>query len=600
MTKKPYTRGEIPEHLKWNLELLYPSADDWEHDFSNIDVLLNEFQKYRGRIGESPSALERAYMAGDKLERLLEKLSAYARHKSDEDTRNCKNLERVERIASRIAEIDGETAWFEPELLEIPDDKITCFINSPQLYFYKRSIIELLEKKPHTLTNKEERILGLASDIMEVPLEVFSLLNDADLIFPSIADGKGGRVQLTHGNYKNLLENKDRAVRRSAFNTVHKTYRKFRNTFSALLDSTVKINVFESKLRGFSSVLQAKLFEEKIPESVFTTCIESVKSHLPVAGEYYSLRKKMLGLDKIEMYDLACPLLDTPERIYSWEEACSIVCESLKPIGNEYVMTVTNGLKNERWVDALESIGKRSGAYSGGSYDSLPYILMNFSGTLDDVFTLAHELGHSMHSFFTNRAMKYHYSDYSIFIAEIASMVNELLLYEYLLEKTNNQEEMISLKLHLCDEIRTTVYRQAMFSEFEKIIYEKRENNLPLTSEGLCELYAEINQIYYPGVKKNSGIEIEWARIPHFHYGFYVFKYVTGFVSAFDIVSSLLNEGEHVKDKYIAFLSAGSSLDTMELLEKVGVNIGSSEIYIRFFENFSKNLRDIEKELKTN
>lgn len=575
-TKAITERSEIPLEKTWDLSRLYADTQSWENDFKKIDALLADFQALKGKLGESPSVLKKAFESEDRLDRLLEKLYVYSHLKSDEDTGNSTNRALQDRISAKAAEIEGETAWVEPEVMAIPEKKINEYLDSPELAFYKRSLEELLRGRKHTLSEKEERILGMASDILATPHKTFSILNDADLKFPEVNDGKGGKARLTHGSYRKFLENPDRAIRREAFDAMYDTYTGFRNTFSSTLDAMVKTHAFNAELRNFPSALEASLHPDKMPVSVYENLISAARKNLGALYKYFELRTKVFGLQKLDMYDIYNPLLPECKMEVSWEEACEWVKEALKPLGAEYCGILEKAF-SERWIDVLESKGKRSGAYSSGCFDSPPYVLMNFNGTLNDVFTLAHELGHSMHSYYSDHAQDYHYADYRIFVAEVASTTNELLLHNYLLKKRDDKNFRLYLLNHLADEIRGTVYRQTMFAEFEKTIHEEAENSVPLTADKLSSMYSELNSEYHgPSVKPDKKIEMEWARIPHFYYNFYVYKYATGLSAAVALSKNILSGDKKKLDAYLGFLKAGDSKDPLDIMKDAGVDLSTS------------------------
>lgn len=593
IAKKIACREEIPLEFTWNLGVMFRSAKVWDGEFQKTDGLLHDFLKFRGRIGESPDVFLAALQSNDALERTIEKLFVYAHLKSDQDTGDSKNLSRLERISARSAEIEGDTAWFIPEILALSEEKITEYLNCEVLALYRHSIKEVLRDRAHTLGAAEERILGLASDIFSTPHHVFSMLNDADMRFPSIKDENGNDTEVTHGNYGGFLESENREVRKSAFESVHNTYYDFRNTFAAILDGTVKTNIFDAKIRSYDSALSASLHDENIPVEIFDNVIGAVRSNLGLFHRSLKVRRKTLGLDKLEMYDLRCPLAPEYAKKYSWKEACEILMDSLEPLGEECRAIAAEALK-KRWIDIYENRGKRSGAYSGGCYDSPPYILMNFNGTLGEVSTLAHEMGHSLNSHLTNIRQHYHYSDISIFLSEIASNVNEILMFNFIFENTSDEKFRFYLMDRFSDDFRTVVFRQTMFSEFEKKIYAQRESGEPLTHELLCEEYYNLNRKYHgTQVSPDRTVQSEWARIPHFHYGFYVFKYVTGFVAALRI-SELLRNDTGYRKRYMDFLAAGSSDDVIPILRNAGVDFSDTSVYDCCFQKFNEVLTFLE------
>jgi oligoendopeptidase F len=596
--KKQALRSEIPEEMTWDLSPLYSNTDKWENDFSKINSMLKEFQTFKGCLSESPETLSEALKKDDKLDRLIEKTYVYAHLKSDEDIGNSENRGRLDRIESRYADIQGQTAWFEPELLEMPDEKFEAFLNAPALSFYKRTLQEIKRSKQHTLSAKEERLLGMASDALSTPQKTFSMLNNADIKFPTISDGDGNKVELTHGNYIKYLEDGKREVRQAAFNGMYETFTKFRNTISSTLDGAVKTHVLNAKIRNFPSALEASLHSDNIPLQVYNNLIDTVHKNLPKLHDYFKLRTETLKLDKLDMFDIYNPLTEDYKVEATWEEACEWVRQACKPMGEEYCGILEKAF-SERWIDVLECQGKRSGAYSSGCYDSNPYVLMNYNGTLNDVFTLAHELGHSMHSYYSREAQDYHYADYRIFVAEVASTTNELLLHDYLMKKTNDNKMKVYLLNHLADQFRGTIYRQTMFAEFEKMIHEHSEKSIPLTADKFCELYFELNAKYHgESVNPDKLIQMEWARIPHFYYNFYVYKYATGLSAAAALSKNILSGDKTKLDAYMGFLKAGDSKDVLDIMRDAGVDLSTPEPVNTALEQFEKTVGELSERLK--
>ena len=591
-------RKDIPVELTWDLTLIYPDSDAWEKDFICLDELVKGFNAYRGKLSESAVMLHDALAALDNMERLLEKLYTYAHLKHDEDTAEpaAKSLEN--RAAGKAAAISAECAWFEPELLAIDDEKMQSMFSEKVLAFYKPSIEELLRAKKHTLSEKEERILGALSDVLSAPAEIYESLTDADLRFPMVRRENKDKVELTSGNYIKFLESADRKVRKHAFKAMFSSYKNIINSCASTMDGTVKKHVVSARLRNYSSALDKALFADELPRELYTNLIESVHRHIPELTEYLKFRKKKLKLKKLDMFDLYTPLAKRNEHVYTYEEAQEMVLKAFEVMGEEYVNTVKRAFA-ERWVDVMECRRKRSGAYSSGCYDTVPYLLLNFNGTLNDVFTLAHELGHSMHSYFSHKHQEYHYASYPIFAAEIASTTNELLLHDYLMKKYADDPAMQStLLVHLIDEVRACIYRQTMFAEFELDIHELREKDVPLTADLLCENYYKLNDKYYGGaVKADELIRYEWARIPHFYYNFYVFKYATGLSAAMKFAANILSGDATLKEKYYSFLKAGDSKNVLEILKDAGVDFINYPVVDDALKDFGKLVKQLKKVL---
>ena len=597
MSKKELLeRQDIPLELTWDLTLIYPDTDAWEKDFAELDNLVGAFNAYRGRLAESAGILRDAIAALDNMERLLDKLYTYAHLKHEEDTAEplAKTLEN--RAAGKAAAISADCAWFEPELLAVDDEKMNSMLNEKALEFYKPSIEELLRAKKHTLSEKEERILGALSDVLSAPAEVYESLTDADMRFPSIRRGGKDKIELTHGNYIKFLENPDRKVRKNAFKAMFTTYKNVINSCASTMDATVKKHVVSARLRNYPSALDKALFADELPRKLYTSLIESVHRHIPELTEYLKFRRKKLKLKSLDMYDLFAPLSKRDEHVYTYEEAQQMVLEAFSVMGEEYVSVVRRAF-TERWVDVMECRRKRSGAYSSGCYDTAPYLLLNFNGTLNSVFTLAHELGHSMHSYFSHKHQEYHYANYPIFAAEIASTTNELLLHNYLMKKYADDPAMQStLLVHLIDEVRACIYRQTMFAEFELDIHDLREKDVPLTADLLCENYYKLNDKYYGGaINANELIKYEWARIPHFYYNFYVFKYATGLSAAMKFASNILSGDEELKNKYYSFLKAGDSRNVLDILRSAGVDFLNSPVVDDALVEFGKLVKQLKK-----
>ncbi len=583
--------------ITWDLESLYSSVELWNEDFVKLEDAAKKFAGFKGKLADSPAVFRAAIEASDAFDRLAEKLYTYAHLRSDENTSIGVNRARVDKICAKLAELSALEAWFEPEVMAIPDERMTELLESEELAFYRRSIEELLREKKHILSEAEERLLGQLSDVLGTSGELFSTLNDTDLRFGKVR-GEDGRMQtLSHGSYRRFLESSDRTVRRSAFNKLYKTYEKFRNTFAVTLDATVKKHVASARIRKFDSALQRALYPDNIPEAVYLNLISTVHNNLDGLFDYFKLRGEVLDLEKVNMYDLHCPLVTECKKEYSFEDASELVQTALAPLGEDYVQNLKRAW-SERWIDVPERQGKRSGAYSSGCYDSFPYLLLNYQNTFDDVFTLAHELGHSMHSFYSRKFQDYHYSDYEIFVAEVASTTNELLLSRYLLQ--NNQDHAFRAYLlgHLADEMRGTIYRQTMFAEFELGIHRAVWDGEVLTADFLDENYFKLNAEYHgPFVETDPLIAMEWARIPHFHYNFYVYKYATGMSAAIRLSERILSGDPSAVEAYLNFLKAGGSKDVLDIMRDAGVDLATPEPIDAALKFFKSTVAELRKEL---
>lgn len=603
MAGRPATIVEEEVRMKmtgketWDLAALYGDLAAWEHDFNRIRPLAEAFLAFRGRLSESPAVMRDAIAALDEFERLGEKVYVYAHLRSDENTADNANRARQDRVEALFASLSETSAWFEPEVMAIPEETMARFLASPELAFYRRSLEELLREKPHTLSEPEERLLGTLGDVLGSPDKTFEILNDADLDFGKVRGEEGKLLPLTHGSYRRFLESPDREVRRRAFRKMFGSYDKLRNTFAATLDGAVKRHVTIAKVRHYPSALARALAPDRVPEEVYRNLIATVHEHLGAFYDYMELRREKLGLRELDMFDMYNPLLPGCRREYSFEAAVDLVRKALRPLGEEYAKNLDLAF-SQRWIDVPERRGKRSGAYSSGCFDSYPYLLLNYNRTLNDVFTLAHELGHSMHSFYSNRNQAYHYADYSIFVAEVASTTNEMLLFEHLLEESSDRDFRAYLLGHLADEIRGTIFRQTMFAEFELLVHELAEGGTPLTADLLDEKYFELNKLYYgPQVKTDPLIRIEWARIPHFYYNFYVYKYATGMSAAIRLAQNLRSGDPARREAYFGFLKAGGSRDVLDIMKDAGVDLSTPEPVASALEYFGTTVKRLRAEL---
>lgn len=587
--------SEIPVDQTWDLTLLYKTEADWEKDFSSLDSLLADFNAFKGKLSDSPEDLKNAFEKSDALHRQLEKVYVYVHLLSDQDIADSTNMGKLNRVSAKYAEISGETAWFDPEILAMPEEKLKSYTESPELAFYKRSLEELLRDKPHTLSAPEEKIMGMASDALSTPGKAFSALNNADIKFPEVPDGKGNMVTLSHGMFSKLLENENREIRKSAFDGMYDTFNDYRNVLAATLAGGVNTHVLNTRIRKFDSALKASLHNDNVPQDVYDNLIATVHKHLPAFYDYLELRRQVFKLDEINMWDLHNPMVSACKIEIEWDDACDKVRQAFIPLGEEYCSILEKAF-TDRWIDIPECKGKRSGAYSSGCYDSVPYVLMNYNGTLNHVFTLAHELGHSMHSYYSKHAQEYHYADYRIFVAEVASTTNELLLHDSLLKNSDDDKFKLNLLTHLANGIRGTVYRQTMFAEYEKMIHDQFEKGTPLTADGLSESYYELNAKYHgPNMKPDQKIEMEWARIPHFYYNFYVYKYATGFSAATALSKGILEGDPDKLETYLNFLKAGSTKDVLDIMKDAGVDLTTPEPVDATMQLFAETVADLKK-----
>lgn len=582
-------RSEMDKKYQWDLESLYPSDIKWEEDFEKTTALIDEVKSFEGRLLESSDSLLKAIQSSHSLGRIIGRLYTYAKMKSDEDTKNSvyQTLNsRAESISVRAGEA---MSYIVPELLLGEEGLVQIFMtDNKALGEYRHYLEEILRYKPHTLSAAEEKILAQAGEVMSTPHNVFNMLSNADLMVPKVHNEKGEEVPLTHGSYIPLMKSNDRAVRKETFEAFYSVYEGHKNTFATLIDAEVKKNVFHSRAKKYSSARDAALFGNNIPTSVYDRLIDAVHEALPSFYKYMKLRKTLLEVDQLHMYDVYPSMIKDVEMKIPYESAKETVLHSIKPLGDDYVSVVKKSYE-DGWIDVYENEGKRSGAYSFGSYDSKPYILLNYQNTLDDAFTLTHEMGHSMHSYYTRNNQPYVYGNYSIFVAEVASTTNEALLNDYLLKTVEDKQEKLYILNHYLEQFRGTIFRQTMFAEFEREIHKIVEAGGALTAEKLSQVYGDLNALYYgEEVVQDPQIKLEWARIPHFYYDFYVFQYATGFSAAIALCNKILNEGESAVEAYKTFLKSGSSDYPIEVLKLAGVDMTTEKPVkdaLKVFEN---------------
>ena len=605
-TAKVTKRKDIPDKYKWKLEDMFADEELWEAQYEKSLKLAEDFAKYQGRLTSSAETLYEALTARDAVWQSIEKVFVYARMRRDEDNSSAKYQSMTGRAGSLMAKASALMSFFTPELLSAPEELILSYLKEePLLEKYDFLLHEILREKAHVLSPAEENLMASLSEVLGASGEIFSMLNNADMKFGEIKDENGKAAILTHGNYVNFMEEGSRELRKAAFEKMYKAYKDHINTISSAYNFNVKTDCITAKIRKYPSALEASLFGDEVPKEVYENLISEVHKGFPAMYRYMKLRKKLLGLDELHMYDIYAKLIKLPrEKKYSFEEACEIMYKALSPLGGDYVEAVREGISSG-WIDVFENEGKTSGAYSFGSYDSMPYILLNFQGRLQDIFTLVHEMGHSMHSYYTRRAQPFTYGDHSIFTAETASTVNENLLIKYLISEEDRKlsekpkdEEALAMKKYLLnlylEEFRSTVFRQTMFAEFEKITHEEAEKGNELTSEFMCEKYGELNGLYFgPDVICDEDISYEWARIPHFYRAFYVYKYATGYSAAAAISEKIL-KGDGAAGEYRKFLESGSHGAPIELLKLAGVDMAKPDAIKSGIELFGKLVSELE------
>ncbi|MGI6253477.1 MAG: oligoendopeptidase F [Aminivibrio sp.] len=589
-------RSEIPHDMTWDLDAIFRSEDDWEQAFGLLREELEELAAYRGRLFESPALLLEFLKLEDRVSERLGKLYSYALMKSHEDTGNAKTQARADRSGAMLAAYGAALSFYRPEVLAAGRTGVAAATEGASgLEVYRHHFDDLLRAEEHVLSSGEEEILARASEPAQTPENAFSLLTNADMKFPAVTDEKGRDTELTEERYYLLSRSKDRRVRKDAFDGLFSTYGKFRNTLAALYSGSVKSTLFFARARKYPSSLAASLHRDNIEPEVYSMVVDTVNSNLEALHDYMTLRKKALALDELRMFDLNVPLADEPDDPIPYEDGVDMVTQALAPLGPEYGRGLKEGFSS-RWIDVYENRGKRKGAYSWGSYGTHPYVLLNYNGTLRDVFTIAHEMGHSLHTWFSHRTQPKVYADYTIFLAEVASTTNEALLLEHLLEKASRTEKIFLLN-HYLDQVRTTVFRQTMFAEFERDAHEAVQKGEALTADGLCEMWRDLNAKYHgPSMTLDEGIFIEWARIPHFYSPFYVYKYVTGFAAAAALSSRILQGGEEERERYIRFLSRGSSAYSLDILREAGVDMATADPLAGTIQTFREKtalLRDL-------
>lgn len=588
-------RKDIEQKYKWDIEAMYPDEAQFEEDLDECLQQAEQFTAFQGHLTKNAQKLAEALQLRDAIWLKLEHAFVYAHMKKDEDNREAKYQAMDDKCNSVIARVSSAMSFFTPELLEVPEERILSYIEEePDMKTYEFMLKDALREKAHILTAAEENILAQMSEVTGATNDVFTMLNNADMTFGTVTDEDGDPVSLTHGNYITFMESHDREVRKSAFTNMYEAYKALINTLATNYNYNVKTDVVTARIRKYSSARQAALSGGNIPEEVYDNLISVVHEYLPVLHRYIQLRKRILAVDELKMYDVYVPLVKLPKKEIPYEEAVEIMKAGLAPLGEEYVSQLQKGV-DERWLDVYENQGKTSGAYSFGSYDSKPYVLLNYSNSLKDVFTIVHEMGHSMHSWYTRANQPFVYGDHSIFTAEVASTVNESLLMQYLLEKETDPEMKKYLINYYIEEFRTTLFRQTMFAEFEHLAHREVEEGGVLTAQWLNETYDKLNTDYFgPALSADEYIRYEWARIPHFYRGFYVYQYATGYSAATAISRKILTEGTPARDAYIEFLKSGSSNYPVELLKIAGVDMSSPEPVRLAMETFRQLVEQLE------
>lgn len=590
-------RKEIENKYKWNLEKMYLDSSKIEEDIKFIEKSYEDIKKYKGKMSDSAENFYNSLKIMEDSSRRLSYLYAYTHMKHHEDTRINENLADATKSEMIASELGKATAFIVPEIIGMDSSLLENFLKDERIATYKKMIDEILRDKPYTLSEKEEELMAAVSDLTGVAENTYEMLSYADMKFPEIEDEKGEKVRLDHFNYSTYIKSKNQRVRKDAFEAEFGTYKKYSNTMASTLFGAIKSEIFNAKTRKYPSALFASLYQDNISVDVYNNLIDSIHENIPALDKYLEIKKKYLGLDELHMYDLYVPMARDFNMEISYEEAKEIILEALKPMGEGYTSLIQKAF-DERWIDVYENEGKKGGAYSWGCYDSHPYILMSYNNDLNSMFTLIHELGHSIHSYLSHNSQPYIYSSYKIFVAEVASTVNETLLIKYLLNNSKDKTEQIYLLNYYLEQFRTTVYRQTLFAEFEKITHEKVEAGNPMTADDFTEVFYNLNKLYYGGacnVDEISGVE--WARIPHFYSNFYVYKYATGFAAASVLSEKILNEDGAV-EKYLEFLKSGGSEYPLDQLRSAGVDMEKKESVdgaLKIFNELTEKLEELVK-----
>lgn len=590
-------RAEQRVEDTWNLEAIYPSSEEWKADAARLEEELQRFNEYQGHVKDGADKLLEILEAYCKMTELFEKIFVYAHMHFDEDMGNSFYQKLNGEARAMMPKYDGAISWLQPELLELSEETLeNYFHENEKLELYRIWLNDLRRKKAHTLNKDQERMLAMAGEMGNAPYQIYSIFENADLTFGTVEGEQGERLPLTSETFVRLQENRNRRIREDAFRQFYGVYRQFGNTIATLFDANVRQAMFFARERHYSSNRAFYLDDAQIPEQVYDNLIDTVHKNLPVMHRYAALRKKMLGVEELHMYDVYAPMVSDVEKKFTFEEAKAVVKEGLKPLGEDYLEILQEGFDN-RWIDIYENTGKRGGAYSGGSYATYPYVLLNFQGNLNHVFTLAHEMGHSIHSYYTRKNQPFIYGDYKIFVAEVASTCNEALLIHSLLEKTSDKQERKYLINYFLEQFKSTLYRQTMFAEFEKITHAKVEAGESLNAETLCDIYLNLNKSYFgDAMVSDPEIAWEWARIPHFYTPFYVYQYATGFSAAIAIAEKIRNQEPGAVENYKRFLSGGSSMTPIELLRLCGVDMESPKPIQAALDVFAQYLGYMEEE----
>ena len=588
-------REDISDQYKWKLSDIYPSDELWQADFANLKTSLTQIKQYQGRLAESAQTVAACFKLRDEMGIMAEKLYTFAHMHRDENSAVSKYQGMTGQAESLLAEAGAATSFIEPELLALPDEKMKALQNDPSLSQYRFYFENLARQKKHVLSPAEENLLSLAGDTTQASKNIYSMLTLADMKFPQITDESGKKVELSVGRYRSFIMSPDRSVRQQAFTNLHNTFNQYRNTLAATLGGNVKKNMFYAKIRKYDSVRASALETDNVPIEVYDNIIATVNNNLAPLHRYVALKQKALGLSDIHMYDLYVPLVGDVKFDLPYQQGLDLLKEGLTPLGPDYNAKLAEGLTGG-WIDVYENQGKRTGAYSWGAYGTHPFVLMNYHDRYDDVSTLAHEMGHALHSYYSDANQPYATASYTIFSAEVASITNELLLMDHMLSKTTDKRQRMYLINEELERIRTTVYRQTMFAEFEKILFARAEQGEAITADMLDAIWHSLNVKYFgPAMTVDKEIDVEWSRVPHFYNSFYVYKYVTGYAAANALAHQILTEGAPAQERYLAFLKSGGSNYSLELLKQAGVDMSSPQPVEVTLKKFSDLLAEMEK-----
>lgn len=590
------TRNEVSDDLKWDLSRVFKNDQEWEQEYKQVAQEIKNLSKFKGTLAKSGKDLYEGITAILAVNRRLEKVYVYATMSSDVDTSNNHYLGFVAKAQSLANQMSAAIAFVDPEILSIPEETLAKFMqDEPRLENYRHRLEQITQKRPHTLPANEEKIIADAGDAMGTSANTFNVLTNSDMEYGYVQDEDGEMVQLSDGLYSLLIQSQDRNVRKNAFDVMYASYGQFENSLASTLSGEVKAHNFNARVHKYNSAREAALSENSVPTAVYDTLIKEVNSHLDLLHRYVALRKKILGLKDLQMYDMYVPLTGKPVLSYNFEEAKEEARKALAPLGEDYLKHV-DYIFNNRVIDVVENQNKVTGAYSGGAYDTDPYELLNWEDNLDSLYTLVHETGHSVHSWYTRNTQPYVYGDYSIFVAEIASTTNENILTEYFLDKITDPKTRAFVLNHYLDSFKGTLFRQTQFAEFEQFIHETDANGQPLTADVLDEFYGNLNQRYYgDSVEPGGEIAMEWSRIPHFYYNFYVYQYATGFAAATALANKVVHGTEQERDAYINFLKSGSSDYPTEIMKRAGVDMTKADYLRDAFDTFEKRLNEFEK-----